>query len=49
VEETAKILRVGRGAVYEAVRRGEIPSLKFGRCIRIPVNALYRFISEAGS
>jgi excisionase family DNA binding protein len=36
VEETAKVLRIGRSAAYDAVRRGEIPSIKIGRTLRIP-------------
>jgi excisionase family DNA binding protein len=28
VEEAAALLRIGRSAAYQAVRRGEIPSLK---------------------
>jgi excisionase family DNA binding protein len=31
VEEVAKLLRLGRTATYEAIRRGEIPSIKIGR------------------
>ncbi len=34
VEETARLLRIGRSAAYEAVRRGEIPALRFGRRLR---------------
>jgi excisionase family DNA binding protein len=36
VEEVAKVLRLGRSAAYEAVRRGEIPSLRIGRRLIIP-------------
>lgn len=31
---------IGRSTVYDLLRRGEIPHLKFGRCIRIPKAAL---------
>jgi excisionase family DNA binding protein len=40
VEEAASILRISRGSAYEAVRQGEIPSVKIGRCIRVPRAAL---------
>ena len=36
VEEAAKILRIGRTAAYEAVRRGELPAIKLGRSLRVP-------------
>ena len=36
VEEAAKFCRVGRSAMYAAVRRGEIPGvIRVGRVIRI--------------
>ncbi|MBW3591044.1 MAG: helix-turn-helix domain-containing protein [Actinobacteria bacterium] len=40
VEEVAELLRIGRSAAYEAVRRGQIPALRFGRRLRIPRSAL---------
>ena len=40
VEEAAAILGLGRSAAYEAVRRGEIPSLRVGRRLLVPVPAL---------
>jgi excisionase family DNA binding protein len=36
VEETAAILRLGRGSAYLAVRAGEIPSIKLGRKRLVP-------------
>lgn len=46
VEETAALLRISRGKCYEAVRQGEIPSLKFGRTIRIPRFALQNLLRK---
>lgn len=41
VEEAAEVLGpIGRGTAYEAVRRGEIPSLRLGRRILVPVPRL---------
>ena len=40
VEEAARLLRVGRSAAYEAVRAGEIPTIRIGRSIRVPRVAL---------
>ena len=34
--EVAKILGIGKNAVYESVKRREIPSVGLGRTIRIP-------------
>lgn len=45
VEEAARILRIGRTAAYEAVRRGEIPHLRFGRSVRIPRHALEQMLA----
>jgi excisionase family DNA binding protein len=36
VEEAAKLLRISRGSAYEAVRTGEIPTVRFGRRILVP-------------
>jgi len=47
VEEAAEILKVSRGTAYEAVRTGEIPSVRVGRCIRIPRAALDRMLADA--
>lgn len=40
VPEVAALLRISRGSAYEAVRTGQIPSLRFGRVIRVPRHAL---------
>lgn len=40
VPEVAKLLRIGRTAAYEAVRRGELPVINIGRRVLVPVPAL---------
>jgi excisionase family DNA binding protein len=40
VEEVAEILGTGRTATYDAVKRGEIPSIRVGRKFLIPTNAV---------
>ena len=40
-EEFRAVVGIGRTALYDALRRGEIPHLKFGRCLRIPKAALH--------
>ena len=47
VPEASNILRVGRHAVYELVRCGRLRSLKIGRQIRIPRDAIYAFLNES--
>lgn len=44
VEEAGRVLGLGRGAAYEAVRRKEIPVLTIGRRLRVPAPALLRML-----
>jgi excisionase family DNA binding protein len=46
VEETAIVVKKGRGPTYVAVERGEIPSVKLGRSIRIPRAGLLALLGE---
>lgn len=39
-EEVRIFLLLGRATCYELLRRGTIPSIRFGRCIRVPKAAL---------
>lgn len=47
--ETAKLLRIGRGTVYEQIRCGAIPSIRMGRRILVPKAALMKMLEEAKS
>ena len=51
VEEAAALLGISRAFAYEAVRRGEIPSIRIGRRVLIPRVALDRLVNspEVGS
>ena len=40
IEEAAKVLRIGRSAAYEAARRGDIPTIRVGRLLRVPRHRL---------
>lgn len=44
IEEAASVLGIGRSAAYSAARRGEIPSLRLGRTIRVPTAALLELL-----
>jgi len=48
VEEAAQLLGLSRGSIYEAIRRGDIPSLRVGRRILVPRVALERLLAEVG-
>lgn len=47
VPEAAKLLGIGKNLAYEAVQRGEIPSIKVGRRLLVPRAALERMLTEA--
>jgi hypothetical protein len=40
VEEAGTWLGLGRSAAYEAARRGQIPTLRFNRTLRVPTAKL---------
>jgi hypothetical protein len=40
VEEAGQWLGLGRSSAYEAARRGEIPTLRFNRTLRVPTARL---------
>lgn len=40
VDEVAKILGIGRNSAYEAINRGDVPSLRLGRRLVVPRKAL---------
>jgi excisionase family DNA binding protein len=46
VEEAARLLRVGRTLIYEQVRRGALPSVRVGRCRRIALVDLERYVEH---
>lgn len=45
VEEAAHLLGIGRNQAYEAVRRGDIPSLRIGGRILVPRRRLMALIN----
>lgn len=38
--EAAKVLGVGRSLIYELIAQRKIPSVRLGRCLRIPTESL---------
>ena len=47
IPEAAKALGIGRNAGYEAARRGEIPTIKIGKRVLVPLAALERMLQGA--
>jgi hypothetical protein len=37
-----------RNAAYDAAARGDIPTVKIGRLLRVPVRALEKMLDQAG-
>jgi excisionase family DNA binding protein len=49
VEEARRILGLSRGLTYEAIRNGEIPSIRIGHRILVPKAALERLLAVSGN
>ncbi|MGH9233660.1 MAG: helix-turn-helix domain-containing protein [Acidimicrobiales bacterium] len=46
VEEASEVLGISRSLAYELVRRGELPSLRLGRRIVVPVRGLESLVDH---
>ena len=46
VEDLTSILDIGRNTAYELVRCGAIRSIRIGRQLRIPKDALVEYLSD---
>ncbi len=46
VEDLMPILGIGRNTAYELVRSGQIRSVKIGRQIRIPKDAVVEYLKQ---
>jgi excisionase family DNA binding protein len=44
VDEAAIVLGLARASAYQAARAGEIPTVRFGRRVRVPTAALRRML-----
>ncbi len=47
VEEAGEVLGISRSLAYELVRRGELPSLRLGRRLVVPIRALEELLGQA--
>lgn len=49
VEEVASLLRISRGAAYQAIHRGEIPGARrVGRSFRVSRDAVLAWLGQGG-
>lgn len=47
VEEVARLLRISRGAAYQAARRGELPGVRrVGRTLRVSRDAVLDWLGQ---
>ena len=46
VERASEVFKVSRASMYRAIQRGEIPSIRLGRLVRIPTVALLKLLDE---
>jgi excisionase family DNA binding protein len=47
VPEAGRLLGLSRNAAYEAAARGEIPTIRIGRLLKVPKVALDRLLQQA--
>lgn len=45
-DEAAEILGVGRSKIYALLASGEVPSVRVGHSVRIPFEALRRWVAD---
>lgn len=47
-EAGRKYFHLSRFGSYEAAKRGDIPTIKIGRLLRVPVRAMERMLESVG-
>ena len=45
-DEAAALLAIGRTKVFEMIASGDLPAIRFGRCVRVPKERLVTWIDE---
>ena len=45
-DEAASAIGISRAKAYELISRGELPSIRIGASVRVPVDALRAWIEE---
>jgi excisionase family DNA binding protein len=46
IEEAAKILGISRNTAYDAVKTGQLPTIKIGKRLLVPRIAIERMLSD---
>src|SRR5215470_11539127 len=46
LDEVARILRISRGGAYAAAKRGDIPAVRIGKRILVPLAAIERLLDQ---
>jgi excisionase family DNA binding protein len=49
IPEAGKALGIGRSAAYEAARTGQLPTIRIGKRLLVPIVALERLLERANS
>ncbi len=49
VADVCKLLKLSRGAIYSGIRCGQIPAIRVGRRLLIPLAALQKLLEGKGS
>ena len=47
IPEAGKALGIGRSAAYEAARTGQLPTIRIGKRLLVPIVALERLLEQA--
>ena len=46
VPEAARLLDIGRSKCYDLIRRGELPAIRIGKTVRVPLKALQDWVEQ---
>ncbi len=49
VPEAGAMLGLTRNASYEAAKRGDIPTMRIGKLLRVPKAAFHKMLEEVGT
>ncbi|WP_184254266.1 helix-turn-helix domain-containing protein [Rhodopseudomonas rhenobacensis] len=49
VPEAGALLGLSRNGSYEAAKRGDIPTIRIGKLLRVPKHALHALLARAGA
>jgi excisionase family DNA binding protein len=49
VPEAGKMLGLTRNGSYEAAKRGDIPTIRIGKLLRVPKEAFHKMLEQVGA